>query len=212
MSTHYFTLLNRNKLTLAVSVFVLLCVSVFTVTFFHTSLFTRKSSANNAVRAEHTAPMYWFILERKSNIEKLYEGVPGDVQKSKLIRQFRVKTGIPGQRPTPLPRLVGREYWKLVKKELTDNPETAPYFLTLDVPVSEDEPYGPVPYLECEGQCNWVTYGFFGLHGVNGHPEKLSQDDPGSSGCIRHTDEDITYLYNLLDPATQEIRYYISDT
>lgn len=51
----------------------------------------------------------------------------------------------------------------------------------------------------------------FGLHGTGGQPEKLSKDDPGSSGCIRHKDEDITYLYNLLDPQKEEIRYYVSE-
>lgn len=154
---------------------------------------------------------YWFVLNRKTNVEKLYRGVPGDVRRSSLIKTFTVKTGIPGERPTPLPQLLGRKYWVLVKKEVTDNPETAPYFLTLDVPISEEEPYGPAPYLECNGQCNWVTPGFFGLHGTAGHPEKLSKSDPGSSGCIRHRDEDIIYLYNLLEPEKDEIRYYIQD-
>lgn len=45
------------------------------------------------------------------------------------------------------------------KVEAVDNPETAPYFLTLDIPVSDEEPFGPAPYLECDGQCNWVLPG-----------------------------------------------------
>lgn len=151
------------------------------------------------------------MLNRKSNIEKLYRGVPGNENASTLLKTFVVKTGIPGERPTPLPQLLGKEYWTLVKKEVSDNPETAPYFLTLDVPTSDEEPYGPTPYLECNGQCNWITPGFFGLHGTAGHPEKLSSEDPGSSGCIRHRDEDITYLYNLLEPEKEGIRYYIQD-
>ena len=154
---------------------------------------------------------YWFLLKRKSNIEEFYQGVPGDIAKSSLIKTFKVKVGIPGERPTPLPQLLGREYWVLTKKASSDNPETAPYFLTLDVPTKDTEPYGPEPYLECNGQCNWITPGEFGLHGTGGNPEKLSEADPGSSGCIRHNDQEITYLYNLLNPENEEIRYYIED-
>ena len=123
-----------------------------------------------------------------------------------------MKTGNPGERPTPLPQLLGRQYWLVNGKyETKDNPETAPYFLSLDIPVSEEEPFGPNAYPECEGGCNWILPGSFGLHGVAGNMEKLSADDPGSSGCIRHFDEDITYLYNLLDPQAEEIRYFIKD-
>ncbi|HSA83925.1 MAG TPA: L,D-transpeptidase [Patescibacteria group bacterium] len=160
---------------------------------------------------------HWLLLYRSSNVEYLYFGIPGDAEKSTLVKTFSVKTGIPGERPTPLPQLVGRDYWIITgKEEQKDNPETAPYFLTLDVPVGDEEPYGPTPYLECNGsastrgeQCNWILPGAFGLHGVAGDLSKLASDNPGSSGCIRHTDEDITYLYNLLDPEKEEIRYYI---
>lgn len=170
---------------------------------------------------------YWFVLHRKSNIEYLYNGLPGDIKNSKMIRNFQVKSGIPGERPTPLPQLLGRKYWLITAKtDSSDNPETAPYFLTLNVPVNEEEPYGPSPYLECsdpasvmsgvEGiqrgkQCNWILPGAFGLHGVAGDESRLSPENPGSSGCIRHMDKDISYLYNLLDPEKQEIRYYIED-
>lgn len=155
---------------------------------------------------------HWFLLERKSNKEKLFLGVPGDEKRSQLLKTFSVKTGIPGERPTPLPQLIGRKYWIIKDKtEVSDNPETAPYFLSLDVPGIESEPYGPVPYTECHGQCNWILPGSFGLHGVAGDPSRLSADDPGSSGCIRHSDSDITYLYNMLDPKKEEIRYYIQD-
>jgi hypothetical protein len=155
---------------------------------------------------------YWFLLHRKSNKEYLYFGFPGEKQKSLLIKTFTVKTGIPGQRPTPLPELVGRKYWNIVNKMSSeDNPETAPYFLTLDVPITSEIPYGPVPYLECNGQCNWELPGTFGLHGVNGDISKLSPANLGSSGCIRHSDDDIVYIYNLLDLKNEGVRYYIKD-
>lgn len=170
---------------------------------------------NTAVlSAEDNTPkeIYWFELHRKSQREYLYYGLPNDKENSTLIREFRVKTGIPGERPTPLPQLVGREYWNVIAKTpVKENPETAPYFLTLDVPAPSIPPYGPEPYNECNGQCDWITFGEFGLHGINGNPEKLSAEDPGSSGCVRHSDEDITYLFNLLQPDTEEIRYYIQD-
>lgn len=155
---------------------------------------------------------YWLLLYRKSNLEFLYFGEPGDKYKSFLLKTFKVKTGIPNKAPTPLPKLLGKEYWTITDKmDSGDNPETAPYFLTLDIPVSDIEPFGPLPYLECNGQCNWGRPGFFGLHGVNGDATRLSKENPGSSGCIRHFDLDIVYLYNLLDPQKQEIRYYIED-
>jgi len=177
----------------------------------------------NNERAPMTQSNYWFMLHRKSNIEYLYRGTPGNVSKSRLIKSFKVKTGRPGERPTPLPKLVGREYWLIIEKhEEKNNPETAPYFMTLDIPAPSVEPYGPEPYLECGGkpsfakasadkQCDWILPGDFGLHGVNGDISRLSEDDPGSSGCIRHRDQDITYLYNLIDLSENEIRYYIED-
>ena len=155
---------------------------------------------------------YWLLLHRKSNIEYLYSGVPGEKDKSTLIKTFIVKTGIPGQSPTPLPKLLGKEYWLITNKEdSSENPETAPYFLTLNIPVSDFEPFGPTPYNECNGQCNWALPGYFGLHGINGDGQKLSNEDAGSSGCIRHKDEDIVFLYQLIDPKKEEIRYYIED-
>ncbi|HLL61135.1 MAG TPA: L,D-transpeptidase, partial [Candidatus Nitrosocosmicus sp.] len=63
----------------------------------------------------------------------------------------------------------------------------------------------------CNGQCDWITIGAFGLHGVNGNLNKLTNEDPGSSGCIRHSDEDISFLYETLDPSRYEIRYYVFD-
>lgn len=157
---------------------------------------------------------YWFLLHRASNREELYRGTPGSVSGSTLVKSFNVKTGRPGERPTPLPQLVegyGKNYWVIKEKHPETATETAPYFMTLNTPA--DAPYfGPTPYTECGGeQCNWVTSGAFGLHGVDGDNSRLSADNPGSSGCIRHTNEDITYLYNLLDPQNSEIRYYIED-
>lgn len=156
---------------------------------------------------------YWFVLHRKSNTEDLYRGVAGDKSQSTLVKTFRVKTGVPGDSPTPLPQLLGRDYWLLVNKESSsDNPDTAPYFLKLDIDAPPDWPYGPMPYSECHGeQCDWNLPGYFGLHGTAGDPSKLSPENPGSSGCVRHSDEDITYLYNLLDPETEKIRYYVED-
>lgn len=171
---------------------------------------TLQTNQPQVLSQSKTPDKYWFLLHRKSNQEFLYQGVPGDINNSRLVRSFKVNTGIPNQKPTPLPQLLGREYW-LVTSEIdsSESEETAPYFLTLDIPVTEEEPFGPQPYSECNGQCNWEIPGSFGLHGVADNPSKLS--DEGSSGCIRHSNEDITYLYQLLDPQTQEIRYYIQD-
>lgn len=155
---------------------------------------------------------HWLLLHRKSDVEFLYYGIVGDKKKSRLVRIFRVKAGIPGKRPTPLPQLLGRQYWLVTNKvETIQNSETAPYFLTLDIPVLPYNPYGPESYLECNGQCDWVLPGNFGLHGVNGENIKLSVSNLGSSGCVRHSDADITYLYQLLDPQKGDIRYYIED-
>lgn len=190
---------------------VLFCLSLFVISLSLGSLsFFRKKSEPQVLSAE-TSQQYWFVLHRASNKEFLYLGEPGNIDRSELVKEFTVKTGVPGERPTPLPQLVGREYWILTGKRPTENPESAPYFLTLDVPYTLEPPYGPEPYLECDGQCDWVTPGDFGLHGINGNLEKLSEENPGSSGCIRHTDEDITFLYNLLDPEQQEIRYYVEE-
>ncbi len=163
-------------------------------------------------RNTHTVTQrYWFILQRKSNVELLYFGMPGDAEKSSLVKTFPVKVGIPGERPTPLPALLGRSYWIIThKNKVEDNPETAPYFLKLNIPYTEYEPFGPEPYMECNGQCNWVQPGEFGLHGIGDSETRLAEEDTGSSGCIRHTNEDITYLYTLLD-LSQEVRYYVHD-
>lgn len=186
---------------------------MFLVSFlFVVSLFPRIDTSQHVLPSK-TENSYWLLLHRKSNIEFLYFGEPGNEIESKLLKTFTVKSGVPNQRPTPLPKLLGKEYWLLIKEEESfENAETAPYFLTLDVPVTEEPPYGPEPYLECgEEQCNWELPGFFGLHGVNGDNSKLALENEGSSGCIRHSDEDITYLYNLFDPGKEEVRYYIQD-
>lgn len=192
---------------------IYLIITVLTVMVLY-GLYVVKGSSQQAgvVARIETKEQYWFVLHRKSNKEYFYKGVPGDAKKSTLLKTFTVKTGVPGEKPTPLPQLVGREYWRIVDEmESFDNPETAPYFLVLDVPIPEEEPYGPEPYLECDGQCNWELPGYFGLHGIASDESKLAAENPGSSGCIRHTDKDITYLYNLLDPKKEEIRYYIFD-
>ena len=160
---------------------------------------------------QHDRYSYWLLLHRKAQKEILYQGIAGDMYASIPLRVFLVKTGIAGERPTPLPQLLGRQFWLITAKEKSDNPETAPYFLTLNVPGIDKEPFGPVPYTECNGQCYWTLPGAFGLHGVNGDNSRLSAENRGSSGCIRHKDDDITYLYQMLDPHTEQIRYYILD-
>ena len=188
--------------------FLLLLLSLASGLFY----LNKRTKDKKEVLSEKVQASHWLLLKRKSNLEFLYYGIPGNEESSKLIRTFTVKVGIPGESPTPLPKLVGKEYWLITDKvDASENLETAPYFLTLNVPVGEEEPYGPTPYLECNGQCNWKLPGYFGLHGVNGDESRLSSQNPGSSGCVRHKDEDITYLYNLLDPKKEEIRYYIKD-
>lgn len=178
-----------------------------------TSIFAFPKKAQVVLSSETEPASYWLLLHRKSNVEYLFLGSPGKANESKLIKTFKVKTGIPNQTPTPLPQLFGKKYWIIIEEQIEEeNPETAPYFLTLNIPVSDEEPFGPTPYLECGGtQCSWNIPGYFGLHGTGGNPDKLSVEDPGSSGCIRHSDEDITYLFNLLDPEKDEIRYYVED-
>jgi len=189
--------------------------ALFAFIFILLSVFLYKgdtSTKSLGVLSSNVKPSYWLLLHRKSNIEYLFQGLPGEKDKSTLVKTFTVKTGIPGQSPTPLPRLLGKEYWIITNKEdSSENLETAPYFLTLDIPVTDDYPFGPTSYNECSGQCDWQMPGYFGLHGVNGNEQKLSSEDPGSSGCIRHFDEDIIYLYNLLNPEVNEVRYYIED-
>jgi hypothetical protein len=58
---------------------------------------------------------------------------------------------------------MGMHIWKITAKTAVfDNPETAPTFLTLDVSAPSVASYDPEPYLECNGQCDWVTFGEFG--------------------------------------------------
>lgn len=189
-----------NTVWLVVILFGIFSIGVITGSFL---------ANNNGQMGSTPSVEHWMLLERGENREYLYLGVPGDKEQSKLVKEFVVKTGMPGQRPTPLPLFFGKEYWKIVKKYPSyENTETAPYFLELDIPV-EDGFFGPVPYPECNGQCSWEVPGYFGLHGVNGDASRLSTEDPGSSGCIRHKDEDIAYLYNLLD-VNEGVRYYIN--
>jgi hypothetical protein len=190
---------------------------VFFLLFFFAIFFfiQRGIDSSKDVLSSRVEASHWFLLHRKSNIEYLYKGIPGKKDESKILKTFIVKTGIPGERPTPLPKLLGKEYWTITdKQDSKDNENTAPYFLSLDIPISEDYPFGPVPYTECGGvgqQCNWEVPGYFGLHGINGNLYNLSKENPGSSGCIRHSDEDITYLFNILDTKNKEIRYYVED-
>lgn len=174
--------------------------------------FLIKNEEKNLSNVNKGGQIHWFLLDRKSGQEELYYGLSGEKENSRLIKTFAVKTGVPGKSPTPLPSLLGKDYWVLVDEwQETENSETGPYFLQLNIDAPSQWPYGPVPYLECDGQCDWVKPGYFGLHGTGGDPTRLSGQDPGSSGCVRHSDSDITYLYNLLDPKNEEIRYYVQD-
>ncbi len=189
---------------------ILLLIIFFGLLFLFVSLTPAKPP--DVLSSKIKPSSYWLLLQRKSNIEYLFIGNPGNAKESRLLKTFKVKTGIPGLTPTPLPQLFGRKYWLIVDKQKEEeNPETSPYFLTLNIPVSDKEPFGPTPYLECDGQCNWNIPGYFGLHGTASNAAKLRDEDPGSSGCIRHSNEDITFLFNLLHPRKEEVRYYIED-
>lgn len=173
------------------------------------------SSTCEGATAPTTQDLYWLLLHRQSNTEELLKGVPGNKSKSTVIKAFSVKTGKPGERPTPLPSLVGKDYWTIEWKRPQAG-DLGPYFMKLNIPYTSLTPFGPEPYTECGGQqCNWKTPGDFGLHGTGGNSEKVnndgSQDWHWSSGCIRHLDEDITYLYNTVDPRAQELRYYVEN-
>ncbi len=188
-------------------VFILITL-LFAISKFDSFFYSGPEYSENYKKAEQK---YWFVLYRDTNTEYLYRGVPGDAAKSDVVRIFKVKVGTRGQSPTPLPTLAGRNYWTVIDKySSAENPETAPYFIELDVPGGDAEPFGPVPYEECNGQCYWNLPGAFGLHGVNGDLSRLSDENAGSSGCIRHTDEDIVFLYELLD-LKEEIRYYVTE-
>ncbi len=201
--------MNKNFITVFL-LGLLLVIGIGSLMIFSTNTIEQKQDVLS--EKNETPKEYWFMLHRKSKKEFLYKGIPGDLSKSEIIKEFQVNVGIENERPTPLPKLVGRKYWNLIAEfDTATDPETAPYFLTLDIPWSDEYPFGPTPYEECSGtQCDWVRPGSFGLHGIANTPSKLT--DAGSSGCIRHTDEEITYLYNLLDPSEQNpIRYYIED-
>src|SRR5688572_20793004 len=103
-------------------------------TIFYVKTVSNKSLSPQSIPQKES---YWLLLHRKSNKEYLFLGTPGQKERSKLIKTFTVKTGVPGENPTPLPQLLGKKYWTIVAKErVEDNPETAPYFLTLDIPSS----------------------------------------------------------------------------
>lgn len=180
---------------------------------------------------ETTAPStdaYWFLLERKSKKETLYQGKPGDRTNSRIIRSFQINPGWPGQTPTPISTKLGIPYWIITtyKTNTADEQKSklGPYFLSLNIPYNDPgnncpingvnkNCQGPTPYLECpdraNNQCYWPVPGEFGLHGVGNSISRLT--DEGSNGCIRHSNDDITYLYNLLSKYNREIRYYTVD-
>ncbi|MDO8487149.1 MAG: M23 family metallopeptidase [Candidatus Curtissbacteria bacterium] len=160
------------------------------------------------------------------NPMKVNPGIPGGIEDT------IIKPGEPGylQRwghPTPLPQKVGREYWTFTGVNPNDPGIPGGKFLILDVPPSgtgctnpdpnNKECGGPVPYIECgpnrDEQCNWGgKSGQFGLHGVDA---THTLEDTGSQGCVRHSTEDMDFLWNLLHdeiPKNRgQIRYYIQD-
>lgn len=168
---------------------------------------------------EEAEKSYWFVLHRQSLREELYFGIPGNFEDSGAPKRvFDVRVGLPGKKPTPLPQLHGKDYWLITAKKPANSDETRPYFLTLNIPY-DSEFAGPEDYYECgpsgNEQCDWIVPGEFGLHGINGVTGRIDGTAPEntrwSSGCVRHYDDDITYLYNLLDPYSNEIRYYVQD-
>ncbi|HRN70936.1 MAG TPA: hypothetical protein PLS49_07195, partial [Candidatus Woesebacteria bacterium] len=75
-----------------------------------------KGKQGEVAGVQEPQAQYWFLLYRKSGVEKLYYGQPGNEEQSALMKTFTVKTGVSGKKPTPLPQLVGREYWVIVEK------------------------------------------------------------------------------------------------
>jgi hypothetical protein len=126
-----------------------------------------------------------------------------------------VNPGVDGKSPTPRPDLLGKSYWIITKKEQNQGDAInlmGPDFLVLNIEY-QNEFNGPLGYNECgpsrNGQCFWPTPGEFGLHGTGNTPSRLT--DSGSSGCVRHSNDSITSIYNLLKNESGEIRYYISE-
>lgn len=177
---------------------------------------------------------YWFLMNRIGKYEILYKGEPGVISKSKVVKVSRVNPGSPGKEPTPLPQKVGsQKYWLTTAGLITYRPENedayykfGPYFIPLNVPTSYRDPvcaneakakgevtedcYGP-KYEECGAsgaeQCNWLTAGQFAIHGNN------RLDEEGSAGCVRHMNDDISEIYNLLKAENKLVgtRYYVID-
>lgn len=184
-----------------------------------------KITSGQGANAQISTPdesKYWLLLHRASKKEELWQGIPGDKNNSKRKEVFDVNPGIPGERPTPLPSKLGKEYFTIKTKRETypeekNKLEMGNYFLIFDIGLSKEElqkdPFGPSPYNECgadkNSQCNWETPGDFGMHGISGVETKLT--DAGSSGCVRHSDSNMDDLYLLLKDVDYEIRYYIED-
>ena len=69
---------------------IVLFFAVFSITSLLFGYYLSKNTvtSDQAVLKSQTAGSYWFLLHRKSNVEKLFQGVPGDVEQSKLVPYF----------------------------------------------------------------------------------------------------------------------------
>ncbi len=186
----------------------------------------------NLPPAQTLGNTYWFLLNRQKRYEILYKGTPEKITQSQVVKISTINPGSPGDEPTPIPQKLGKKFWSLtgeVRLHPQDSDPTGyekfgPYFIVLDVPFkNQPDPscnnngttdcYGPVPYKECgpslDQQCNWHTPGEFAIHGN----DKL--DPPGSAGCVRHSNTDITEIYDTLNNAkaiNSNTRYYAIDS
>lgn len=140
----------------------------------------------------------WFYLDRDKGFEYIYNGINGNLEKSRLIWKVKVNVGRKDE-PTPLPVKCGKKYWKIVKI-IDDDADFPPYFLELDIPYN-----GPLNYFENGEKKIWHTTGAFGLHN-----KKVQNRLRISDGCIRHTTKEIIYIAKLLKSSDQKsFRYYI---
>ena len=65
------------KLTLTLFSILLFCIGILS--------FQQNSKNNPTVLSATVEDKYWLLLYRKSNVEYLYTGVPGEIEKSNLV-------------------------------------------------------------------------------------------------------------------------------
>lgn len=195
------------------------CDPGFSIPCQPTSITYEPVASTTTSSTDQNARGYWFQLHRsragKQPTEDLYHGVYGDALNSDHVMTSTVNPGIDGKSPTPRPDLLGKSYWVITKKEQNQGDAInlmGPDFLVLNIDY-QNQYNGPLGYNECgpsrNEQCFWPTPGEFGLHGTGDTSSRLT--DSGSSGCIRHSNDAITSIYNLLKNESGEIRYYISE-